>query len=218
MCIIKLIIICVIGKYLTGSIPVFGVIVYFVQSFYLRTSRQMRLLDIEAKAPLYGHFLETIEGISTLRAFNWQSKFREENEILLSASQKPAYMLYSIQQWLTLILNLVVGAMAVTLVAIVTSVKGSFNAASIGVALNFVLDFNLQLSRTIKMWTLTEISIGAVARVQRFVENTPSEEIDPATAITVSSSWPSRGYIQFRTITANYKFVVPIAISHSVQD
>jgi ATP-binding cassette subfamily C (CFTR/MRP) protein 1 len=62
-CMIKLIVICVIGKYLSGSIPFFAVILYFVQAFYLRTSRQIRLIDIEAKAPLFGNFLETIEGI-----------------------------------------------------------------------------------------------------------------------------------------------------------
>jgi ATP-binding cassette, subfamily C (CFTR/MRP), member 1 len=30
--------------------------------FYLRTSRQLRLLDLEAKAPLYSHFLDTMRG------------------------------------------------------------------------------------------------------------------------------------------------------------
>lgn len=34
-------------------------VIFVIQSYYLRTSRQARLLDIEAKGPLYIHFIET---------------------------------------------------------------------------------------------------------------------------------------------------------------
>lgn len=34
------------------SYPPLFVIFYFVQKYYLRTSRQMRLLDLEEKAPI----------------------------------------------------------------------------------------------------------------------------------------------------------------------
>ncbi|KAL1981835.1 hypothetical protein VTN96DRAFT_2080 [Rasamsonia emersonii] len=68
-CFVKLIILCAVGKYLAVCVPFLAVVLSFVQLYYLRTSRQVRLLDIEAKAPLYTHFLETVRGISTVRAF-----------------------------------------------------------------------------------------------------------------------------------------------------
>lgn len=34
------------------SYPFLGALLYIVQKFYLRTSRQLRLLDLEAKSPL----------------------------------------------------------------------------------------------------------------------------------------------------------------------
>lgn len=34
------------------SYPFLGILLYIVQKFYLRTSRQLRLLDLEAKSPL----------------------------------------------------------------------------------------------------------------------------------------------------------------------
>ena len=149
---------------------------YFVQSYYLRTSRQVCLLDIEAKAPLYTHFLETAEGISTIQAFHWEPKFQLRCQELLNQSQKPVYMLFCIQQWLTLVLDLAVGGIAVVLVGFVTSFKDQFSAASIGVALNLLLTFNQSLTHAMKMWTMMEISIGAVSRVERFVQDTPSEQ------------------------------------------
>jgi ATP-binding cassette subfamily C (CFTR/MRP) protein 1 len=208
MCLTKLVIVCVIGKYLAGSIPFLAVVVFVVQSFYLRTSRQMRLLDIEAKAPLYTHFLETIQGVSTIRAFNWGRQFCEQNHKLLDDSQKPVYVLFCMQQWLTNVLNLVVGVMAVILVGILTSFKEKFSAASAGVALNVVLTFNENLATTIKFWTMMEISIGAVSRIQQFVQNTPSEIEDIPIQHSLEEKWPSSGTIQFENVTASYGCVL----------
>lgn len=46
------IVIALASPYLAASYPVLVVIGYCVQMFYLRTSRQLRLLDLEAKSPL----------------------------------------------------------------------------------------------------------------------------------------------------------------------
>lgn len=40
------------SPYMAISYPFLGILLYIVQRFYLRTSRQLRLLDLEAKSPL----------------------------------------------------------------------------------------------------------------------------------------------------------------------
>ncbi|KAJ5997608.1 hypothetical protein N7522_009268 [Penicillium canescens] len=203
---IDVLIICVLGKYLAVSIPFLGVVLFFVQSYYLRTSRQVRLLDIEAKAPMYTHFLETIHGISSIKAFNWEPQMRDKGLALLDQSQRPVYMLYTIQQWLTLVLDLAVGAMAVILIAMITSLRNQFNAASIGVALNLLLTLNQTLANAIKMWTMTETSIGAVTRVQHFIQDTPAEgyRSTPSVIFQLPDNWPGSGAVEFRDVTAGY--------------
>lgn len=200
----KLIIICVIGKYLAISVPFVAAAIYLIQLYYLRTSRQVRLLDIEAKAPLYTHFLESVKGIMTIRAFSWQSRFKDQSLALLNESQKPFYMLYCIQQWLTLVLDLLVAAIAVILVATATSITGKYSPASIGVALNMVLTFNQALTQAIKSWILLETSIGAVSRTQSYVQDTPSENnsvLQPAP----EDNWPSKGEVVFDSVQAGYR-------------
>lgn len=73
-CVVLLVILCVIGKYLTIIVPALAIILFFVQSHYLRVSRLIQLLDIEAKAksPLLTHFVETMQEISAIRAMRWQ--------------------------------------------------------------------------------------------------------------------------------------------------
>lgn len=173
-----------------------------LQIYYLRTSRQVRLLDIEAKSPLVTHFLETVSGSTTIRAYDWSSYFQTELWRHLDYSQKPFYALFSIQQWLSLVLDMTACGVAVLIVAITTSYKSHFSAGSIGVALNLILVFSMQLNHLIKSWTSLETSIGAVARVKDFLESTPSEErVDCA---PVPIEWPTSGSVEFKNLTAGY--------------
>lgn len=79
------------ANYVAASIPFCIVAIFFIQKFYLRTSRQMRHLDLEAKSPLYRLFTETAAGIMTVRAFGWKIDMANENLRLLEHSQKPYY-------------------------------------------------------------------------------------------------------------------------------
>lgn len=207
MAIFSLVVLCIAGKYLAITVPFLGLAVYFLQLYYLRTSRQVRLLDIEAKSPLYTHFIETTSGIATLRAYGWERIFQDECERKLNQSQKPFYMLMCIQQWLTLVLDLVVGVMAVILMATTTSLKHKFSPGSVGVALNLVLSFGLYLKISIRSWTQLETSIGAVSRVKSFVADTPSETRRLDAEWTPQLEWPSQGVITFEKVTATYRLV-----------
>lgn len=200
-CAVQLIIVCVLGKYLAAAMPFLAATLFVVQRYYLRTSRQVRLLDIEAKAPLYKLFIETATGVATIRAYRWTSTLHERHAAMLNLSQRPFYMLLCIQQWLSLVLDFIVGALAVVLVCVAISTTDGLSAGALGVSLVTVLEFSSALTQTIQAWTKLETSIGAVARVQDFVGTTPQE---PNGVAIVDSTWPSRGEIQFHNITAGY--------------
>ena len=47
-------------KYMSGSIPLCLLVLFVIQRVYLQTSRQLRLLDLESRSPVYTQFLETV--------------------------------------------------------------------------------------------------------------------------------------------------------------
>lgn len=119
-----------------------------MQKYYLRTSRQLRLLDLEAKSPLYSHFIESLSGLVTIRAFGWADKFCELNLKLLDISQKPYYLLFCIQRWLGLLLDLIVAALAVILMILVVKLRTEVSGGFVGLALlNVVSSPNIESSR-----------------------------------------------------------------------
>ena len=174
-CIMNGIMICLGSSYMAITIPGTVFVLYWIQKFYLRTSRQIRLLDLECKTPLYQHFTETIEGLETIRAFGWQTFFDGIALQRLDDSQRPYYLLNCIQRWLNLVLDFTVGALAFLLVALALTVPKSSSGGALGVALTSVLLFNTALKRLISAWTQAETSLGSVSRTATFEKDTPTE-------------------------------------------
>lgn len=187
------------AKYLAIMVPLALIMLYCLQKFYLRTSRQLRFLDLEAKSPLYSHFLETLNGLTTIRAFGWVSTFKETNIALLAESQRPYYLLYCIQRWLNLVLDIFVGALAVLLLTFAVTLSDITSPAALGVAMINLLNFNQDLANLIDSWTRMETSLGAIARLRDLENDTPQPAYH-----SYSSQWSFRRAIEFRQVSASY--------------
>lgn len=55
-------------------IPPILVLVWLLQKFYLRTSQKMRILELEAKAPLFAQLSEMGTGVEHMRSFGVQEQ------------------------------------------------------------------------------------------------------------------------------------------------
>ena len=207
-CIAQLLLISTSTGYIAAVLPFVLVVFYIIQKFYLRTARQLRLLNIEATAPLISNFLSTLSGLVTIRAFGWQSEYEERCRNDLEASQRPSYLLYSVQRWLNLVLDLVVAAVAVVLVSIGVKTKGDISPGLIGVAFVNIVGFSVSIKALLENWTVLETSIGAVSRIREFERNTPrecayddydEEDSDGATCLALE-----RGSIEFQNVTAKW--------------
>lgn len=201
-CLMSAIFISVGAKYLASFIPVAGFVVYVIQKFYLRTSRQLRQLDLETKSPLYTHFTETISGLITIRAFGWEQHFQEEHQKLLQTSQRPFFTLFVVQRWLILVLDLLVAGVAIILCLLAVFVQ---NIGSIGVSLISLVTFSQQLAELVNFWTSMETSIGAITRIRDFQNTVPSEDL-PSESQYPPSTWPSDGRLVFKNVSAGYAF------------
>ncbi|KAL4960800.1 putative ABC multidrug transporter [Aspergillus stella-maris] len=191
--------------YLAISYPILGALLYFVQKYYLRTSRQLRLLDLEAKSPLYTHFIHTMKGIATLRAFGFIPDDIQKNARLVDSSQRAAYLLLMIQEWLNLVLNLVVMVLAAVLTTL--AVRLQSNSAFAGASMYSLMSFGESLSGIVVHYTTLETSIGAIARLKAFNETVkPEDHEGPGEEdIIPDDSWPDRGLVELRGVSARYK-------------
>ncbi|TDZ40639.1 ABC transporter atnG [Colletotrichum spinosum] len=213
-CVGKALLIASASWYIAISFPALILVFYYIQRAYLRTSRQLRFLDLEEKAPVYTHFLETLSGLPTLRAHSLTGQSITHSHTLIDRSQRPFYLLLLTQQWLTLVLDLTTAALALLVVGLAVHFRATVSIGLTGVSLVQLISFTESLKLLIQFWTSLETSIGAVARIKNFAAETVDEVDDdnlarqllpePQPSAVLTQGWPHQGAIEFRNVSASY--------------
>jgi ATP-binding cassette, subfamily C (CFTR/MRP), member 1 len=189
------------SRYAASILPLILLVVYVLQKGYLRTSRQIRYMDLEALAPLIANCQETVSGCVTIRAFGWQKHAIDKHFEVLDNSQKAYYLMFGIQRWLNVVLDLLTAATAVVIVALAMGLRGTSSAGSIGVAMINVLGFNQTITALITAWTTMETSLGAIARIKNFEADTALEDHSEQSCSGLSMSWPDAGEVTMSEVS-----------------
>ncbi|KAL6466399.1 hypothetical protein MHYP_G00242030 [Metynnis hypsauchen] len=198
-----LFVICLATPLFTAIIVPLAVIYYFVQRFYVATSRQLRRLDSVSRSPIYSHFGETVAGLSVIRAYGHQERFLERNKVTIDDNLKNVYPWIVSNRWLAMRLeslgNLVVFFSA--LFAVIS--RDSLDSGLVGLSISYALNVTQTLNWLVRMTSELETNIVAVERVSEYAE------IENEAAWTTDNrppdDWPSEGKVHFEDYKVRYR-------------
>lgn len=106
-----------------------------------------------------------------------------------------------IQEWLNVVLDVVVMILAVALTTF--AVRFHSNSAFAGAALYSLLSFGENLAGIVLFWTKLETSLGAIARLKTFNETVTPEDRDEED-IDAPEQWPQCGVVELKGVSARY--------------
>ncbi|GAP89237.1 putative ABC transporter transmembrane region [Rosellinia necatrix] len=184
-----------------------GAVYYWVQRYYLRTSRELKRLDSVSRSPIYAHFQESLGGISTIRAYRQQGRFEQENEYRVDSNLRAYYPSISANRWLAVRLEflgavIIFGAAGLFIVS-VTNYNGP-SSGMVGLAMSYALQITTSLNWIVRQTVEVETNIVSVERILEYAR-LPSEapEIIPRRRPPVA--WPANGAVEFRNYSARYR-------------
>jgi ATP-binding cassette subfamily C (CFTR/MRP) protein 1 len=102
--------------FLVGLVPVF-VFYYFAQRYYIKTSRELSRLESTSRSPIYALFSETLDGLSTIRAYGAEQRLIHKNDALLDTNVQSFFLNFSANCWLGVRLEFT-GTLIVTFAAL----------------------------------------------------------------------------------------------------
>jgi ATP-binding cassette subfamily C (CFTR/MRP) protein 1 len=190
-------------RLLVFTLPIYCCLIYIIQKVYFRTSRQLRYLELESRSAVYSSFLETVEGLVTIRAFGWQQTYLDRNTKSLDLSQRAFYLFLCLQRWLNVTLDLAVAFVAIVVISLAVFYSIEDASADVGIALNMVLVTNTTLLRLIESWTTLEVSVGAAARLKELEDCVPNEEAY-AVETVIPRDWPLAGSLILKGVRVCY--------------
>ncbi|KAL6606766.1 hypothetical protein ACP70R_042419 [Stipagrostis hirtigluma subsp. patula] len=176
-----------------------------LQFYYRSTSREVRRLDSVARSPIYSSFTETLDGSSTIRAFQKEGFFLERFIQHVTLYQKTSYSELIAGLWLSLRLQgfiiLFIAVMAT--VSFHSNILVNFGTPGlVGLALSYAAPVVSLLNGFLTTFTETEKEMISVERVVEYV-GTPQEDLQGTEY--PHRSWPSEGKIEFEHVTLRYK-------------
>ncbi|KAI1484022.1 hypothetical protein K445DRAFT_362615 [Daldinia sp. EC12] len=184
-----------------------SLIYYWVQRYYLRTSRELKRLDSVSRSPIYAHFQESLGGISTIRAYRQQERFELENEWRVDSNLRAYFPSISSNRWLAIRLEflgavIILGAAGFAIIS-VTNHSG-LSAGMVGLVMSYALQITTSLNWIVRQTVEVETNIVSVERVLEYAR-LPSEapEIIPGHRPPVA--WPAHGAVKFHNFSTRYR-------------
>lgn len=99
-----------------------------MQRYYLGAKRELKRLDGSSRSPVFSHFHETLGGVSTVRAYGAETRFKHRVGQLVDANVQAYLASITANRWLGLRLEFI-GANVVLLAAGFAVASQAFHSA-----------------------------------------------------------------------------------------
>ncbi|EDV26556.1 uncharacterized protein TRIADDRAFT_50060 [Trichoplax adhaerens] len=189
--------------FLTVILPLF-LLYYFIQRFYIATSRQLRRLESVSRSPIYSFFTESLQGMSVLRAYNSQNRFVKECDTKIDENQMAYYLYISSNRWLSIRLEFIGNLVVLFASLLVVLGRETLPTGIVGLSITYALQMTDELNWMVRQSSDLETNIVAVERVKEYSEITKEASwyVDEE---NLSSDWPSHGDITFNNFKVRYR-------------
>ncbi|XP_053189319.1 canalicular multispecific organic anion transporter 1 [Scomber japonicus] len=198
-----LFVICLATPFFAIIIIPLALVYFFVQRFYVASSRQLRRLDSVSRSPVYSHFGETVSGLSVIRAYGHQERFLKHNEITIDENLKTVYPWIVSNRWLAIRLEFL-GNLVVFFAAMLAVIsRDSLDSGLVGLSISYALNVTQTLNWLVRMSSELETNIVAVERVSEYSEL--ENEAKWITDTRPAEKWPESGRVQFENYKVRYR-------------
>uniref|UniRef100_A0A8C9FUH6 ABC-type glutathione-S-conjugate transporter n=1 Tax=Pavo cristatus TaxID=9049 RepID=A0A8C9FUH6_PAVCR len=194
-----------------ASTPLFTVVIvplavlyFFVQRFYVATSRQLKRLESVSRSPIYSHFSETISGTSVIRAYRREKSFIDISDLKVDENQKSYYPSIMSNRWLGIRVEFVGNCVVLFAALFAVIGKSSLNAGLVGLSVSYALQVTLALNWMVRTTSDLETNIVAVERIKEYSE-TETEAPWIIEDKRPPADWPSRGELEFVSYSVRYR-------------
>ncbi|KAK5640038.1 hypothetical protein RI129_010849 [Pyrocoelia pectoralis] len=172
------------------------VIVHYLRKFYLASGRSLKRVEASTRSPVLGHISATIQGLTTIRAFDLNTS---ASYMFITTSRAFGY-------WTDIICN-ILNTCAIFLLLTNNDVFGG----NIGLTISQSMGLLGIVQYVIRQYAEMENSMTSVERVLEYTLLEPESRDECVTE--APAHWPERGQIVFDSVTLRYSPEDPLVLN-----
>ncbi|XP_040265862.1 ATP-binding cassette sub-family C member 8 isoform X1 [Bufo bufo] len=186
---------------------------YFIQKHFRVAARDLQQLEDSTQLPLLAHFSETVEGLTTIRAFRYEARFRQKLLELTDSNNIASLFLTAANRWLEVRMEYI-GACVVLVAAVASITNSLLPSGQVGLGLTYALMVSNYLNWMVRNLSDMEIQLGAVKRINSLLKTEPENYMGLLSASQIPQNWPDRGEIQIQNLSVRYDSSLKPVLKH----
>ncbi|XP_037815936.1 probable multidrug resistance-associated protein lethal(2)03659 [Lucilia sericata] len=198
-----LIVLCLVNPWYLLPTVVLVFIFYYLRSFYLKTSRDVKRLEAITRSPIYSHLAASLNGLATIRAFEAEEILIAEFDIYQDLHSSGFYMFVATSRafgyWLD--------CCCVVYIALITLSFFLFtpdNGGDVGLAITQAMAMTGMVQWGMRQSAELENTMTSVERVVEYEAIEPEGELESTPDKKPPQTWPEKGQINFENLCLRY--------------
>lgn len=175
---------------------------FFLKKFYFRTAISIKRMEGAARSKIYNQFSTTIKGLTTIRAFEVEEKFKRDLEEIHDMHNSCWYLFLCGSRWLGLTVDWLV-------IFFIAGVELNFliveDKTMAGVTITSAMMLTSLLQWGMRQSAEMENHIICLERVLEYCNLEPEADLESRPDKKPPPLWPSAGEIKIRNLCLAYK-------------